>query len=216
MDLFLLFCLAAPLILFLCLPRVALDSLAVSFKVLMGWTATKNIVGSDYTPNTNATTISKAGTLGTSVANAVAGGGDELYSAVTSLAGSASASIDLTALVDILGQAAMLFARVKVILIRVLSVADDAVIGTAAVGVSIDNTVVNGLSSQANSGWFSNAAEGGASGSRFTIPNGGALAFFTPAGAGVLVDGTHKIIKLTNLDGAVTIKVQVSIAGGSN
>ena len=195
---------------------MALDSLAATFKLQLGWTAQKNITGSDYSPNQNSTTISKSGTIGTTAANNAAGGGDELYSAVTSLAGSASASIDLTAVADILNQSGISLARVKAIVLRVLSTTDDAVIGTAAVGVAIDNTVANALSSQSNSGWFSNAAEGAANGSKFTVPNGGAVAFFTPSATGVLVDGTHKIIKLTNLDGAVTLKAQLSVVGGGS
>ncbi len=194
---------------------MALDSLASTLIVQFGWTAQKNITGSDYTPNANSTTIKKSIANGTGAANAAVGGSDELYSAIVSLSSSASASTDLTSIADILATSGVSLARVKAIVIRVLSATDDSVIGTAAAGVSIDNTITNALSSQSNSGWFSNAAEGAANGSRFTVPNGGVLAFGTVAAAGILVDGTHKVIKLTNLDGGLTCKIQLSVVGGS-
>jgi hypothetical protein len=194
---------------------MALDSLTATLTAQLGWTAQKNVVGSDYSANVNASTIKKSLAVGTSAANAAVGGADELYSAVTSLTASASASIDLTAIADILNQAGISLARVKGILIRVLSATDDNVIGTAAVGVVIDGTVTNALSSQSNSGWFSNAAEGAAGGSKLTVPNGGFVAFGTPSAGGVVVDATHKVIKITNLDGAVTAKCQISVMGGS-
>jgi hypothetical protein len=209
MDLFLWLALGMALLWLVLLLRVNLDSLTATFTTQIGWTAQKNIVGSDYSPNSNASTIKKTLTVGTSIANASAGGGDELYSFVTSLAGAASASIDLTAFADILNQSAALLARAKVIIIRVLSVADDAVIGTAATGVLVDATVANALVSQSGSGWFKAVT------STFDIPNGGVLAFGTPAAAGVLVDGTHKVIKVTNNDGAVTLKCQITVVGGS-
>lgn len=188
---------------------MALDSLSVSVLAQIGWTAQKNVTGSDYSPNSNSSTIKKSLSIGTSAANSAAGGSDELYSAVTSLAGAASASIDLTSISDILAISGVLLARVKCILMRVLSVADDAAIGTAASGALLDGTVANGLLSQAGSGWLKAAT------STADIINGGFLMYGTPAGAGVLVDATHKVIKVTNNDGAVTAKVQITVVGGS-
>lgn len=194
---------------------MALDSLTSNLLVQLGWNATKNVVGSDYTPNTNQSTVKKALSIGTAVADAAAGGGDELVSFVQTIAASGSASIDLTSLTDILGATGVSLARVKAIVIRLLSATDDTTIGTAAASVTIDNTVTNALSSQSNSGWFSNAAEGAANGSKFAIPNGGVLAFGTPAAAGVLVDPTHKVVKVTNNDAGLAAKVQISLVGGT-
>ena len=202
---------------------MALDTLTATFKAQLGWTAQKNITGSDYSANVNSTTIAKSGSIGTSAANAAAGGSDELYSAVTSLSASSSASIDLSSLTDILGQTSIALVRVKAILIRLLSTTDDSVIGTAASSINIDNTVANALSAQSNTGWFNNAHEGtatggagDATGSKFCIPNGGVLSFYTPVAAGVAVDGTHKIIKVTNNDSGVTAKVQITVVGGTS
>lgn len=193
----------------------AISSLSATFTGSITWNAANSLTGSEYSQNTNSTNLRKAMTGGTSVANAVAGGGDELYSAVTSLAFGASASIDLTSLTDILQTSGVSLARVKWIMIRVLSTTDDSSIGTAATPLLIDNTVTNALSSQSSAGWFANAAEGAANGSRFHVPNGGILLFGTPSAAGLVVDGTHKIIKFTNSDGAVTMKVQLTVFGGS-
>lgn len=187
----------------------ALDSLSATITASIGWQATKNITGSDYSSNQNNSTIRKTMTIGTTVANAVAGGGDELYSAVTSLAPSASLSLDLTSFADILSQSGISLARVKAILIRVLSTTDDSVIGTAATPCMIDCTVANALLSQSGSGWFKAAT------STFDIPNGGFIMFGTPAAAGVLIDGTHKVVKVTCNDGSLTAKLQVTAIGGS-
>ena len=56
---------------------------------------------------------------------------------------------------------------------------------------------------------------GDATGSKFCIPNGAILLFATPSAGGVLVDGTHKIIKYTNVDAAVTAKIQTTLFGGT-
>lgn len=208
MDLFTLLCFGAILVLLFCLPRVAMDSLAITGKVTLSITAQKNITGSDYSPNTNSTTIGKTITVGTAVANAGVSGGDEVYSAVTSLAGSASASIDLTAFTDLLNQTSAAFARVKLLCVRVLSVLDDSVIGTAASAITIDGTVASGLLSVAGTGWLTNIT------SKFDVPNGGILFFGTPAAAGIAC-ATAKIIKVTNVDSVVTAKCQITAAGGS-
>jgi hypothetical protein len=201
----------------------AISSLTATITAAIGWNASNTLTGSDYAPNSNNSTPKKQLSLGTAAANAAAGGADELYSAITSLAGSASASIDLTSITDILATAGVSLARVKGIMIRLLSVIDDTTIGTAASAINIDNTVANALSATTNSGWFNNANEGtatggagDATGSKFCIPNGGVLLFATPSAGGVVTSGTKKIIKLTNLDAAVIAKVQVTVLGASS
>lgn len=202
----------------------ALSSLTATVLAGVQWTAAKSITGSDYAQNTNSTNLRKTLSIGTSAANAAAGGSDELYSAVTSLSASSSSSIDLTSIANILATSGVSLARVKAIMIRLLSTTDDSSIGTAATAINIDNTVSNALSAQSSlGGWFNNANEGtatggagDATGSKFLIANGAVLLYATPVAAGILVDSTHKVIKLTNLDGAVTAKVQVTVIGGSS
>jgi hypothetical protein len=195
---------------------MALDSLTFKATVGLSITAQKNITGSDYSPIQNTSTITKAVNLGTSSGNATAGGADECASFIQSIAASGSASIDLTSLTDFLAATGVSLARVKSITIRLLSAADDSAVGTAAGSITIDNTVTNALSSQSNSGWFSNAAEGAANGSKFTIPNGAYLSFGVANAAGVVVDSTHKLIKVTNNDGSLSAKVQFTLTGGTS
>lgn len=202
--------------------RVSLSTLSATLTAQLSWTATKTLTGTAYSAITNQSAIKKALSLGTSAANAAVGGADELASFVTSVSASSSSSIDLTAMTDILNQSSASLARAKAIVIRLLSASDDATNGTAAASITLDNTVTNALSAQSHSGWFDNAHEGtatggmgDATGSKFTIPNGGFLAFGTPAAAGVLVDGTHKVVKITNNDGAIAAKAETSFVGGS-
>lgn len=194
---------------------MAIGNLTASATVQLGWTAQNSLTGTDYSPTQQSSTIRKLQTHGTAVANAGVGGGDELYSAISSISASGTVSIDLTAITDILSQAGISLARVKFIMLRLLSVADDATNGTAASSVTLDNTVANALSAQAHSGWFDNGSEGAVGGSKFTVPNGAGLIFMLPNAAGVVVDGTHKVIKAVNNDGSLTAKLQLSVMGGS-
>lgn len=195
---------------------MAIDNLTASLTAAATWTAQKNQTGTDYPPLGSSGTISKKLTMGTAAVNNTAGGADEFVSFLQTLLNSASASIDLTNLTDIVQASGISLARVKGIMIRLLSTTDDATYGTASNSVLVDGTVTNALSSQSNTGWFGNAGEGTANGSRVVIPNGGFLAFGTPAALGVLVDGTHKIIKVTNQDAGVPAKVQISLIGGTS
>ena len=194
---------------------MAINSLAFKLAAAFGWTAANNLTGADYGQNQNNSSPQKSLSIGTAVANNVAGGGDELYSTITTIAPSGNATIDLTSITDILQQTAISLARAKVIIIRLLSSTDDATNGTAASSVTIDNTVTNGLSAQSHSGWFDNGAEGAAGGSKFAIINGGIMLYGTPSATGILVDSTHKLLKIVNNDGALSAKVQVTVCGGS-
>lgn len=198
---------------------MALSTLTSTFGPSVSWTASKTITGSDYAALANTSSILKPSmAVGTAAANNAANGGDELTSSITSVSASSSASIDLTSLTDILQSSGVSLARVKAILIRLLSTTDDPTNGTAASSVTIDNTTSNSLSAQSHSGWFDNGSEGAAGGSKFTIPNGGFLMFGVGVtnAAGVLVDSTHKIIAVHNNDAGVTAKVQVTLLGGSS
>ncbi len=184
--------------------------------------ASNTLTGSDYSGVASNQSVSKSLTYGTAAANAAANGANECASFLTTLAGSASASLDLTSLTNIMQVAGISLARVKALVFRVLSVADDATNGSAATSVTIDSTVANSFSSQSESGWFNNAHEGtatggagDATGSKMCLPNGSVLAFATPSAAGILVDGTHKIIKITNVDTVVSAKVQLTLFGGT-
>lgn len=187
-----------------------LDSLTATLKISLSATPQKNSTGADYQPLTTPVSISKTETVGTSNANGAVGGCDELISKVYSINASSSITIDLTSLTDILLQTGVSLARVKGIMIRLLSATDDTVIpGTAAAYITVGNNGANDFVSQSGTGWLNGAS------SAFDIPNGGALAFLCPNAGGVIVDGTHKIIKIANGDGALVAKAQVSILGGT-
>lgn len=190
---------------------MALDSLTSQLSVSMNWTAQKNIAGStDYSPNQNNTTITKKSSVGTAAANAAVGGGDELASWVQTIAGGGTATVDLSSLTNILQTTAISLARVKGIMIRLLSTTDDATNGTACTHIVVGNAASNAWTSQSGGrGWLTSSTH------TFDIGNGGAVAFLFPTAAGVLVDGTHKNILITNGDGSVSAKVQISLHGGT-
>ena len=187
---------------------MAIDVL--SYKASVGSTmqAQKNNALAAATPLTNNPSPSKAISLGTAAANNAAGGADEAALFLVSIAASSSATVDLTSITDILNQSASL-ARGKHIRIQLLSASDDTVNGTAASYVTIGNNGSNDWVSQGGTGWFHGAT------SSFDVPNGGYMEFGVGNGAGVAVDGTHKIIKIANADAGLAAKVQISLCGGS-
>lgn len=189
----------------------ALSTLAASLQAQMNWQVTLTSTGlaakqDQETPNKKFTF-----SLGTGL-----GSCNEVVVRYDDITTSGSLSIDLTSQTDVCGQAVN-FSAIKGIFIWLLATGDTALdgvtVGTACSGIIIDNTVVNALSAQSHSGWFDNGSEGGVGGSKFTIPNGAVLPFAIPSAGGLVVDGTHKIIKLTNLDAGVHAHVQTVLFG---
>lgn len=190
---------------------MSLSTLTYKLTVSQNIQALKTLTGStDFNPISNTTNINKAVSLGTAAANAAAGGADELAAFVTSITASGSATIDLTALTDILNQTSVTLARVKSIIFRLLNAADDATNGTAASSVTIGNNGTNDYISQSHGGWLASAT------STFDVPSGGWMGYGVGNAAGNVVDGTHKIIKVANNDGSLTAKVQSVICGGTS
>lgn len=209
----LIFLLLAVLLIALASATWALDSLTAFFSYVLNWNAAKNVTGTKAI--TSQDTWTKKAGYSTAIANATQGGANEQVALTQTVSASSSVSIDLTSLTDVVGTGSVTGARVKAIVLHLLSATDDTVLGTAAASVTIDNTVTNALSAQSHSGWFDNAAEGAANGSKFTIPNGGWLAFGTDNAGGVIIDSTHKVAKLTNNDGALAAKVRVGLVFGT-
>jgi len=171
----------------------------------VNWSAAENLTGSNYPPLSNAGNFAKQISITNTIANASAGGGDVFASFLLIISSSSSSNVDLTSITNILQQTGVTLARVKSIVIRLLSTTDDPVNGTAASSIIVGNNGSNDWISQAGAGWFTTA------GSELTIPNGGVVLFGTPSAAGVLVDSTHKIIKIANSDGALNAAVQVTL-----
>jgi hypothetical protein len=188
---------------------MAIGTLSTTFGASATIQAANALAGSNLGSVGNNSSPSKKVSLGTAAANAVAAGADEAFSVVTTVPPSSSVNIDLTSLTDILNVAGVTLARLKSFMLQLLSAADDGVNGTAASCVTIDGTVTNGFAGQGNSGWFGNAT------SKLDLPNGCAYAFICANAGGVLVDGTHKLIKLTNVDAALSARTQFTGAGGT-
>lgn len=190
---------------------MALDSLTSTLKIQMNWTAEDSLTGDDYSPVSNTGTITHQSSVGTSAANAAAGGGNELCSFIQSIAASSSAVIDLSSLTNILQASAISLARVKGIVIRLLSATDDETNGTAAEYITVGNNASNDWTSQSGGrGWLASAT------SVIDIPNGGAVGASFPTAAGVLVDSTHENVKVVNGSSTLAAKVQISIQGATS
>ena len=136
-------------------------------------------------------------------------GANQQMSKIISVTAGGSTTIDLTAaFTNIVNASNATFARIKGIRISLLSVADDSVNGTAASSITIGNNGSNDFTSQSgNRGWFGSAT------STFDLANGDDVCWKTVSANGVVVDATHKIIKITNNDGAIAASVLVEILG---
>lgn len=186
---------------------MALDSLDFKIRLGLNWTATVNITGLSN-PNTNNNNPTKQISIGTAANNNAVGGGDSLYATLLSIGASGSATIDLQAFSDVLGQSAQSLARIKFFYAHLLSDTLDAEpfksLGTACSGVTIGNSGVNG-----HQLWL------GADAETFTLAGGDAAFFGSPQAAGKTVDASNKDVLVTNDDGAVTAKVLVVFGGGT-
>ncbi len=189
---------------------MALSSLTFSTNISTQWTAANNITGSDYSPTTNPTTFAKKISLGTTVANSASGGSDEIYSAITTVTTSNTATLNLQSITDIMSTTGVTLIRAKSILIRNLSTTDDPVSGGGASSITVGTSVANGLQSSGGKGWFSNPA------SAFDIANGDLLYWGTTGTTGVSITTTNNLIKITNNDAVNNAKVQITVAGGSS
>jgi|SRR5579885_2583139 hypothetical protein len=190
---------------------MALSSLTSAITIGASWTAQHNITGTTYSPTQNSSQISKKSSVGTSASNNAAGGGDELVSFIQSISNSSNTTIDLTNLTDILSTANTNLARIKGVIIQLLSTSDDSTNGTNCTSITVGAAASNAWTSQsANRGWLATNT------STFDIPNGGAVSFVTPTANGVLVDGTHKNLFIVNNDSSNAAAVQITLQGASS
>lgn len=183
---------------------MALDSLVATLSCQLTATAAHNITGADYSALQTRVTPAGSMSAGTAIANASAGGADELISKIYTAAASGTVNIDLTSLTDVLLQSSISLARVKGIMFRLLSVAQDATNGTACSSVEIGNAGSNG-----NTMFLKDISD------IITLKNGEWVGWGTSQAAGKMVDGTHKIILVTNIDSGVAMALQVTLIGGT-
>lgn len=183
----------------------ALDGLTFQFSASRQITAEVNKTGSNYQSiKVNPVLTTPKISIKKTVANAAAGGGDTVLSSVFSITGGGTATIDLSSFTDIMERSGGSFARIKYIEFFLLGTADDASVGTAASSVTIGNAASN-----ANAMFLGDQAH------EVVLQNGDFICYGSRKAAGITVDGTHKSILITNNDGSVTAKLQVTIVGGS-
>jgi hypothetical protein len=184
---------------------VALASLNLTDNNNVNLKATTAPPGDDFQAPSFSVSVTKPQVaLKDSAANNAVGGANQALALVLSIPGAGTASVDLQAFVNVAGQAASSFARVKYVMIRLLSAEDDAA-GTACSGVEVKPHSTNGWT-----GLFKAATD------TIVVGNGDLFKWATRKAGGITVDATHKVLLFTNVDPSVTAKVQVIIAGGSS
>jgi hypothetical protein len=116
-----------------CLPchYAGMSSLTGSISAGFQWNAGNNLVGAVYNQITNGGNILKRLNLTTANANNTAGGADEVFSFQQGISAGSSATINLRAMTNLLGQANTAIARFKGYMNRLLSATDDATISPA-------------------------------------------------------------------------------------
>ena len=141
-----------------------------------------------------------------------AGAAEELYSAIRTLAGGATETLDLSgALTNLVGDAAIAFTKIKAVIIELLSTTQDSTNGTAASSISVGNAASNQALLKADGGPLGAAAH------TVTIPNGGWFAWGTTSAAGCTVaNGAKDNLKVTNDDGAVTAAYRITLIGAKS
>jgi hypothetical protein len=113
---------------------MAITSLAVTSAQSQTWNCSNTVAGlSSSTTNASKSNVSQG--YSTSIANNALGGADEFFNFLTTISAGASATLDLTAMTNVLQQATVSIVRVKSYQIQLLSVAQDAS-GTACSGIT--------------------------------------------------------------------------------
>ncbi len=126
---------------------MAIGTLTVTTAQTQRWNAQTTAAGA-IAPLTNGSQNNLQQNLGTSNANNALGGADEYFNFLTTLTAGSSATLDVTALTDVLGTANVALVRIKAIQIQLLSVAQDSVSGTACSGITygaMGNAVTNSV-----------------------------------------------------------------------
>lgn len=161
--------------------------------------------GADFSPITGGLNYNKKQTYGTSALNNALGGADEFVAALVTLTNGSASTINLSSLTNIVQQTAVALARVKGWSLRLLSLTDDTVYGTAAVSVTVGNS---GTAPFLFNNWSSGATQ--------TIYNGGVMEYFDQQAAGfVVTSGSNDRIRVLNND-TVNAVFEYAIFGGSS
>jgi hypothetical protein len=178
---------------------MAFDALSGQFVITTQWNAQKNITGFNN-PQANQNSDVKT-TSWTKVGSGV-GQVQTVSAGLLSIPASSSASLDLTALTDVLGGTSVTLATLKGFKFQLVSTTDDPVNGTAAASITIGNSGTNDHPLDMTAGTMTKI-----------LNNGEASGWATNAAAGRTVDATHKVIKILNNDAGLAAKVRYTIWG---
>src|ERR1019366_1429483 len=113
-----------------------ISTLNGSFKTTFQVQGTNAQAGAVYTGLTTNVTIPKSLTISNTIANAVIGGADEAFSFQQGIVAGGTATLSLIAMTNIMQQAAVVIARLKVMQVRVLSSGDDSTITPTPIATS--------------------------------------------------------------------------------
>jgi hypothetical protein len=178
---------------------VAIESVSATFSMGVSYQAQGSAPGSQYQPTTAQGNPKKniAFKTGTTASGQI----NELASKIFPIAASGNTTVNLQALLDVLGQTADLV-RVKGLLLQLLSTADDPSNGTACSGVTIGNAGTHPFL-----GFL------GGTTPTITLGNGEALGWLSPSANGLAVSLTACNLLITNNDGSNAAAVQVTVLG---
>ncbi len=118
---------------------MGISTVVAALQTEFKWTVSNNITGVNYNPTSNSGDIRKTYNFGTASANAASGGGDEVFSFQQTISSASSATLDLTAMTNLLQQAAVSIVRIKGVIFRLLSQTDDSTISANSTNVTMEN-----------------------------------------------------------------------------
>jgi hypothetical protein len=171
--------------------HAGLSSLTASLSTTFKWTAQNALTGGNYNPVQNTGTLTKTLSVGTSAANAAVGGADQVFSFQQGITPGSSATVDLYAMTNLLQQASVTLARIKLLQIRLLSGDDDSTLSPTPTLSSMITVTNNGVALPSALDF-----SGGGSGLTLALTTGaGAVTGVAigAAGSGYLKSGTFSV-----------------------
>lgn len=163
------------------------------FQRMISWTVKKTQTGlAKGISSSEQLTDTETFTLGTAADQA-----QNVATAIIDVTASGTTNVDLTALTSVVGDANMTVARVKLFCLELLAVADG---GTACSSVTVGNAASNAWA------WILSVAT-----TTYPLKNGDWVAWKSSDATGVVVDSTHKVIKVLNNDAVNAAKLRLTV-----
>lgn len=103
----------------------------LNWSVTYRWTVGNNLVGGIYNQTQQSSAATTPYQIGTANANNTTGGGDQPFSFQQTIGAGNSATLNLDAMTNLMGQSGISIARIKSAMIRLLSAANDSTISPA-------------------------------------------------------------------------------------